>query len=172
MSLSLEQLNALPATACAELFTACCGSSRWVGRLIERRPFASPADLHRVADEIWWTLDAADWLEAFSHHPKIGGSRSASAQSERAASWSAGEQAAVAAAAQSAKSELAAVNDDYETKFGFIYIVSAAGKSAGELLDIARARLRNDRDVELRIAAEEQSKITKLRLEKLITERE
>jgi 2-oxo-4-hydroxy-4-carboxy--5-ureidoimidazoline (OHCU) decarboxylase len=48
--------------------------------------------------------------------------------------------------------------------------VSAAGRSAGELLDIARARLTNDRDIELRIAAEEQRKITNLRLEKLIME--
>ena len=67
-------------------------------------------------------------------------------------------------------SELAAINDAYEARFGFIYIVCAAGKSAEELLDIARARLTNERDVELRVAAEEQRKITNLRLEKLIME--
>ena len=170
MTVSLAQLNALPAAACAELFAACCGSSRWVSELVALRPFASLDELHRVGDDVWWTLEESDWLEAFAHHPRIGGTRSASPQSERAASWSAGEQAGVATAAANARSELAAINDAYEARFGFIYIVSAAGKSAEELLDIARTRLANDRDVELRVAAEEQRKITNLRLRKLITE--
>ncbi len=170
MTVSLEQINAIPAAACAELFAACCGSSRWVSELVGRRPFASLSELRRVADDIWWTLDESDWLEAFAHHPRIGGTRSASPQSERAAAWSAGEPAAGAPAAADARSELAAINDSYENKFGFIYIVSAAGRSAGELLDIARQRLTNDRSVELRIAAEEQRKITNLRLEQLIME--
>ena len=156
--------------SCAELFAACCGSSRWVSAVVARRPFASYDELCRVADDIWWSLDEADWLEAFAHHPRIGGTRSASPQSERAASWSAGEQAGVATAAANARSEIAAINDAYEARFGFIYIVSAAGKSAEELMDIARARLTNERDVELRIAAEEQRKITNLRLGKLIME--
>jgi OHCU decarboxylase len=170
VTVSLAQLNALPAAACAELFAACCGSSRWVSELVALRPFASLDELRRSADDIWRTLGVSDWLEAFAHHPRIGGTRSASPQSERAASWSAGEQASVAAATAHARSELAAINDAYENKFGFIYIVSATGKSAGELLDIARARLTNNRDVELRIAVEEQRTITSLRLEKLIME--
>jgi OHCU decarboxylase len=170
VTVSLAQVNTLPTAACAELFAACCGSPRWVSELVGRRPFASLGELRRAADDIWWTLDESDWLEAFAHHPRIGGTRSASPQSERASSWSAGEQAGVATAAAHARSELAAINDAYESKFGFIYIVSAAGRSAGELLDIARERLTNDRDVELRIAAEEQRKITNLRLEKLIME--
>jgi OHCU decarboxylase len=172
VTVSLAKLNALPVAACAELFTACCGSSRWVSRVVDRRPFASLNELHRVADDVWWSLDSSDWLEAFAHHPRIGGTGSASPQSARAASWSAGEQAAVATSAASTKSELAAINDAYEAKFGFIYIVSAAGRSAAELLDVARARLANDRDLELRVAAEEQRKITSLRLGKLITESE
>jgi OHCU decarboxylase len=129
-------------------------------------------DLLRVADEIWWTLDAADWLEAFTHHPRIGEAQSAAPQSERASSWSASEQAGVATAAASVRSEVAAVNAAYEARFGFIYIVCASGRSAADLLEIARARLRNEPEVELRVAAEEQRQITSLRLRKLITETE
>ena len=123
--------------------------------------------LLRVADDVWWTLD----------EPTIGSRRSRiiralaerearSPQAERAASWSAGEQAGVATAAANARSELAAINDAYEARFGYIYIVCAAGKSADELLDIARTRLTNERDVELRVAAEEQRKITQSPIEK------
>jgi 2-oxo-4-hydroxy-4-carboxy-5-ureidoimidazoline decarboxylase len=129
-------------------------------------------DLLRVADEIWWTLDAADWLEAFAHHPRIGERESAAPQSERASSWSSGEQAVVATATASARNELAAINVAYEARFGFIYIVCAAGRSAAELLAMAHARLRNNPELELRVAAGEQSKITSLRLRKLIMESE
>lgn len=172
MTVSLAQLNALPAPDCAELFAACCGSSRWVSELVARRPFASLMELRSVGDDIWWALDASDWLEAFAHHPRIGGTQSSAAQSERASTWSASEQAAVTTAAPSARTELATINDAYETKFGFIYIVCASGRSAQELLAIARDRLGNDLDVELRVAAEEQRQITNLRLGKLITESE
>jgi 2-oxo-4-hydroxy-4-carboxy-5-ureidoimidazoline decarboxylase len=60
------------------------------------------------------------------------------------------------------------VNEDYERRFGYIYIVCAAGKSAEELLAIARSRLANDADTELRVAAEEQRQIMQLRLAKLL----
>lgn len=66
------------------------------------------------------------------------------------------------------RAELAAANREYEQRFGYIYIVFASGKSAEEMLALARERLRNDPDVELRAAAEEQRKITRLRLEKLL----
>jgi OHCU decarboxylase len=70
-------------------------------------------------------------------------------------------------AVASTQNELAAINRSYENRFGHIYIVCASGKSAEELLAIARSRLSNDAEAELRVAAEEQRKITQLRLKKL-----
>ncbi len=63
---------------------------------------------------------------------------------------------------------LAAGNQDYEQRFGFIFIVCATGKSSEEMLTILRGRLQNDAETEMGIAAEEQRKITRLRLEKLL----
>ena len=62
------------------------------------------------------------------------------------------------------------MNKAYEDKFGRIYIVCATGKSAEEMLAIAKERLRNEPDVELERAADEQRKITELRLEKMVRE--
>ena len=70
----------------------------------------------------------------------------------------------MAAAGDTTRDELARVNRDYEVKFGHIYIVCATGKSADEMLKLLRDRLPNDRATELRNAAEEQAKITALRL--------
>ena len=63
---------------------------------------------------------------------------------------------------------LAAANRRYQTAFGFIYIVCASGKTPEEILNNLQQRLGNDRETELRVAAGEQRKITRLRLEKLI----
>jgi 2-oxo-4-hydroxy-4-carboxy--5-ureidoimidazoline (OHCU) decarboxylase len=61
------------------------------------------------------------------------------------------------------------LNRTYEEKFGFIFIICATGKTSGEMLAALRERLEHDPVDELRIAAAEQSKITVLRLKKLLT---
>ena len=136
--------------------------------MIEGRPFGTAQAARLAADRIWNELAEEDWIEAFDHHPRIGESKAAVAQDRIAAAWSSAEQAAAGAAGARAKSELARVNAEYEERFGFIYIVCASGKSAEELLSIAKSRLENDPEDELRIAAEEQRKIMQLRLGKLL----
>lgn len=158
----------MPQTQANTLLGECCGSSRWIAGMVGRRPFRSRNAVLMAADEIWRALAPADWLEAFSHHPRIGERKSALSQSARATAWAAGEQSGVERANDETRAALAAANREYERRFGYIYIVCATGKSAQEMLTLARERLRNDPDVELRIAAEEQGKITRLRLEKLL----
>ncbi len=63
---------------------------------------------------------------------------------------------------------LAAENQAYFERFAHIFIVCATGKSAAEMLSLLRARIGNDPAHELHVAAEEQRKITRLRLEKLL----
>ena len=146
--------------AAAESLRECCGSPRWVSAMIERRPFGSRDAAFSAADEIWKSLDPSDWLEAFAHHPRIG--------EQTNNSVAAREQSGVLTADDDIRSQLAQANRDYEQRFGYIYIVCATGKSAEEMLAIARDRLNNDPATELAIAAEEQRKITKLRLAKLL----
>jgi OHCU decarboxylase len=161
-------LNSLsPAQAEAE-FLKCCGSTRWAQAMTAIRPFKSIDDLLAKADSVWWSLDQEDWLEAFRSHPKIGEKKAAAAQSEQAQSWSAQEQSATSGAATEVMRALAEGNREYEQRFGFIYIVCATGKSSEELLNILNTRLENDAEIELRNAAEEQRKITRLRLENLL----
>lgn len=134
------------------------------------RPFSGIADLLAKADSVWWSLDEEDWLEAFRAHPKIGEKKAAAAQSEQARSWSAREQSATSGALTEVMWALAEGNREYEQHFGFIFIVCATGKSSEEMLTILKARLQNDSETELRNAAEEQRKITRLRLEKLLNQ--
>jgi 2-oxo-4-hydroxy-4-carboxy-5-ureidoimidazoline decarboxylase len=117
---------------------------------------------------VWWHLGDGDWLEAFGHHPPIGADVDALREKFQAtADWSSGEQEAVASADESVLEALAQGNRDYESRHGFIFIVCASGKSAAEMLAILRSRMDNAPADELRIAAGEQAKITRLRLDKL-----
>ena len=166
--MTLEQLNTISATEAAAELLKCCGSRRWANEMTAGRPFQTVHELLAQADRVWWSLNEADWLEAFRAHPKIGEKKAATTQSAEAQKWSAQEQAGVAQASAQTISQLAARNQEYEDRFGFIFIVCASGKSSEEMLAIINDRIRNDAKTELRIAAEEQRKITRLRLEKLL----
>ena len=169
MHVTLAELNALEPDRAAALLRDCCGSSRWVEAMLGRRPFASKSELLDAAEHVWVSLSEPDWLEAFSHHPRIGEQKSAIAQGERGSGWSKGEQSGVGGAAEEVKAALVTANREYETRFGYIYIVCATGKSADELLAIARGRLSNPPEAEIQVASEEQLRITKRRLRKLLT---
>ena len=142
-----------------------CGSSRWVDRMVARRPFGGRDALLKAARDEWWALSPDDWLEAFSHHPRIGDRASLAARFPATHHLSAREQAAVGDATEDVLTALADANEAYLDRFGFIFIVCATGKTANEMLELLRARLPNDRDTELRLAAEEQARITALRLD-------
>jgi OHCU decarboxylase len=164
----LERLNSLSANEAEAEFGKCCGSTKWAQRMADERPFANPNQLVKLADRVWWSLEPDDWLKAFSSHPKIGESKTARATAAEAQNWAAQEQSAGQDAAKETMRSLAELNRDYEEKFGYIFIVCATGKSSEEMLAILRERLPNDAKTELRIAAREQARITKLRLRKLI----
>lgn len=170
MSIAVAELDDMAESAAGELLTDCCGSSRWVSEMIAARPFGSRDAVFSAADRIWSSLSASDWVEAFERHPRIGERASPVAQSERGAEWSSREQAGIETANDEVRKDLAATNQEYERRFGYIYIVCATGKTAEEMLAIARKRLRNAAAAEIRVTAEEQRKITRIRLEKLLEE--
>lgn len=161
MTGAAAHVNTLSPDAAAALFRRCCGSGRWVDRMVAGRPYADDRSLTDAADHVWWDLEREDWLEAFQAHPRIG---------ERATdAWAQREQSGVDAAEADVRRQLARGNAAYERRFGHVYLVCATGRSAAELLSDLESRLTNDAARELRIAATEQAKITRLRLERLTT---
>lgn len=162
-------LNSLSASQAEAEFRKCCGSRNWAQQLTAARPFNDFAELIAAADRVWWSLDSADWLEAFHSHPKIGEKKAAAATAVEAQQWSAAEQSGIRDSAPATLAALAELNHLYEAKFGYIFIVCASGKSSEAMLARLRRRLENDPADELRIAAGEQARITELRLRKLLS---
>ncbi len=168
MTVSLAELNQLAAPEASDLFRAACGASSWVDQMVTNRPYDSVEHLLAAADTAWAASGPDEWHEAFANHPRIGEAHSVARQSELAQGWAEGEQSKARLASSSIFDQMSLVNHAYEGKFGHIFIVSAASKSAGELLELARERLKNDPATELRVAANEQAEITRLRLKKLV----
>jgi OHCU decarboxylase len=164
----VERLNRLDDEEARAALLACCGSTRWAAEVAALRPFWDTGQLLRLAGRVWRELDAEDRLEAFRAHPKIGESKAAVETGEEARRWAEGEQARARDAAAATLDALAEGNRDYERRFGFIFIVCATGKTAEEMLGLLRARLGNDPETEMSVAAEEQWRITELRLKKFL----
>ena len=166
MTDGLQRLNTMTEEEGEKALLSCCGSKNWARRLIDQRPFGDEQALVQVSDSIWRELTQDDWLEAFIHHPKIGEKKAAKVASAQAQRWSEQEQAG-----EENPQTLVALqeaNRAYEERFGYIFMVCATGKSKEEMLAILRERLQNDPGTEIQVAAEEQRKITNLRLEKLL----
>jgi 2-oxo-4-hydroxy-4-carboxy-5-ureidoimidazoline decarboxylase len=184
---ALARIDSLPEPQALAAFLRCCGSRRWAEAMARGRPYRDETQLLAAAERAFARLSREDWLEAFSHHPRIGergalavrftpgpsgqgSSRQGAGAEVRAAGWSAAEQSGVAGTSEDVLDALARANRDYEARFGYIFIVCATGKSAGEMLALLRERLPNEPDAELALAAAEQRKITAIRLRKLLSE--
>jgi 2-oxo-4-hydroxy-4-carboxy-5-ureidoimidazoline decarboxylase len=170
MSVVLERWNAVPVAEAVKEILPCCGSKAWAGGMAARRPFPDVTTLLAASDETGSNLGAAEWMEAFHSHPRIGESRAGQSASAQSATWSVQEQRDVASAGDAVKITLAEANREYEQRFRHMFIVFATGKSAPEILAILRRRLQNDDATELREAAEQQRQITRIRLTKWLSE--
>jgi 2-oxo-4-hydroxy-4-carboxy-5-ureidoimidazoline decarboxylase len=170
MSGVLVQWNRLPLDEAVREILPCCSSKAWAAGMAARRPFSDVATLLAASEETWSNLSAADWMEAFRGHPRIGESLATPSLSDQSATWSVLEQKNVAAAGDAVKIALAEANQEYEQRFRNTFIVCATGKSALEILEILRRRLQNDGPTELRQAAEQQRQITRIRLTKWLSE--
>jgi 2-oxo-4-hydroxy-4-carboxy-5-ureidoimidazoline decarboxylase len=165
----LARWNGLRPDEAAEEILPCCGSKAWARDMAARRPIIDEVDLLAGCDHVWKSLPESDWMEAFRSHPRIGESHSPAFGRARSTAWSGEEQRKVGTAGEDLKTALAEGNRAYEQRFNRIFIVCATGKSAPEILEILRRRLRHDPTKELHEAAEQQRQIAHLRLKKWLS---
>lgn len=162
--MTLEEFNTIGKDKAAKELFSCCSSDKWVSALMKSFPFASEKKMVEEAATIWYDqCSKEDWLQSFTHHPEIGDVKNLTEK------FAGKEQAGVAAASKETIVALAKENTRYKSKFGFIFIICATGKSAGEILKLLQDRLKNTIADELNIAMGEQHKITLIRFKKLLT---
>jgi OHCU decarboxylase len=162
LSESLTRFNGLSGDEAVRRLRACCASKTWASKVAARRPYADLVALMETADVVWHELAPADWLEAFAAHPRLGESGGHSPHSSER------EQGRIMGAGDETLAMLAEENRRYEARFGHVFLISAAGRSAADVLAAMRQRMNNDPATEVQVAAEEQRKITRLRLESML----
>lgn len=166
--MTIHDLNHLPPEDLKDTLFKCCGSTSWVNKMLSVFPVEDYVDLTEDAEEKWWECSEKDWREAFTHHPKIGDINSLKRKFASTAQWASGEQSGVNTASEETLQQLAEGNQRYEEKFGYIFIICATGRSADDMLNDLQSRLNNDTATEIKIAADQQMQITKIRLGKLL----
>lgn len=162
----LARLNELPREEAIAALMECCGAHLWAEAMASARPFPNRGILLQTADVVWNALTPEDWLEAFAAHPRIG--ERAVQHATRSGEWSEAEQAGARAADDATLAEMAAANRVYEEQFGHIFLICATGRCAAEMLAALNERLAHEPAEELATAAEEQRKIMRLRLERML----
>jgi 2-oxo-4-hydroxy-4-carboxy-5-ureidoimidazoline decarboxylase len=162
----LAEWNALsPAGAERELL-ACCAAPSWAAELTRERPFPAVEAVLSASDRILGGLGWSGLRPALDAHPRIG-ERIRRQGTE--ADWSRREQAGAQGTDEATTRALVEANEAYEERFGHVFLIFATGKSAGEMLAAARERLLNGEVTEQAVVRGELAKITRLRLERLLT---
>jgi OHCU decarboxylase len=159
--MTLSEFNHLSDEAAEAELHRVCGSRIWAREMARARPYASLPILIERGDVLWRSLRHEDWIEAITAHPRIG-------ETQLRSRWTSEEQSGVAGASEETIRGLIEGNRAYEERFGYVFLICATGKSADEMLSALRVRLKNDRSSEIRQAVDEQAKIARIRLEKLI----
>lgn len=159
-----RRIDAATEDEAAELLRTCCGATRWVERMRARRPFGSQDAVLAAAREEWFALSEDDWRDAFRHHPRIGDRDALRSRFAATRDLSQREQSSVRGATEAVLTALAEANQEYEARFGYVFLVCATGRTAEEMLGLLRARMQNDPATEIGVAAAEHARICELRL--------
>ena len=168
MVMGVEWINTASVPELESFFRRCCTCGAWIKRMVAGRPYNSRGSVLKAADGNWQGLDESEYLQAFEGHPMIGDIQSLGMKYADTRTFSYEEQSKVLTASQEILQALVTGNAEYTARFGFVFLVCATDKNAGEILAILQARLRNTRDMEIQHAGQEQGKITHIRLERLL----
>ncbi|MFT5924320.1 MAG: 2-oxo-4-hydroxy-4-carboxy-5-ureidoimidazoline decarboxylase [Paraglaciecola sp.] len=165
-TLSLQVLNSLDSKKAEQWFSQCCAAPKWFKGMSQARPFADFDKVLQAAKDIWQQCSTSEILIAFEAHPMIGDVSSLREKYAATKNMASNEQQGATYADEETLQNLATANHEYINRHGFIFIICASGLSANTMLNAISSRLQNDTETEMTLAAEEQIKITLLRLEK------
>jgi 2-oxo-4-hydroxy-4-carboxy-5-ureidoimidazoline decarboxylase len=120
-----------------------------------------PATIIASARSLIARLSERERIGVLNAHPRIGADPASLSELSRREQGGAGELATLR--------DLATMNEEYERKFGFRFVVFVAGRSKSEIVPVFRERLRGTRAEELATGIDEFLAIARDRLERVAT---
>jgi 2-oxo-4-hydroxy-4-carboxy-5-ureidoimidazoline decarboxylase len=139
-----------------EVLLSCLSVPRWADDVLAGQPYADKQALLDAADAAAGALTDEELDQALAGHPRIG---------ERGGEQSQREQSGVDPRQGDTAARLQAGNVAYEERFGRVFLIRAAGRTAeGILIELDR-RLHNDDETERAETVDNLRQIALLRLE-------
>ncbi|WP_336785912.1 2-oxo-4-hydroxy-4-carboxy-5-ureidoimidazoline decarboxylase [Paenibacillus sp. MMO-177] len=166
MNLNLSAINEMPREPFIEALGAIFEHSPWVAELaFDARPFRSVDELHDAMVKAVVHSSEEKKLKLFREHPDL-------ATRIKIGDYSTKEQqgAGLDRLTPEEFEEFTARNREYTGKFGFPFILAVRGKDKSDILAAMEARINNSFDEEADEALWQIARITKFRLQDLITE--
>ncbi|GAA2980614.1 2-oxo-4-hydroxy-4-carboxy-5-ureidoimidazoline decarboxylase [Microbacterium terrae] len=162
----IDEFDRLPEADARAVVSVWAAIRPWVDAVIADRPYGTVDALAARAAELAAGWTRADLDAALAHHPRIG-EKPAGAGAEATASRR--EQASMTDAAADVTAQIAAGNAAYETRFGRVFLIRAAGRTPDEMLAELQRRLGNDDEAEASEALGQLAEIALLRLRGAMT---
>lgn len=161
----LDGFNSAGVAQLHAALAGCLPVPRWVETVRTGRPYDDWDDLERTATGAASYLSDDELDAALAGHPRIGERASSP---DHNAEQSAREQAAVDSHDAEVADALTAGNAAYEERFGRVFLVRAAGRTAAQILAELRRRLGNDDEAERAETVVALGEIAVLRLRGLV----
>ena len=162
--MSLENdLNNLNRDKFISLFGAIFEKTQWIAeKLLEHKPFKNKEDLINKMFQIYETTQKNQILDILRSHPKLAIEKNLTKHSSE-------EQfrANLKNCTEEEYNEFKKLNDEYEKKFNFPFIIAVKGKDKIEILNNFRQRINNDIELEFKEAKSQVKKIALFRLNEL-----
>ena len=159
-----KNINLLTKKEFLSIFGNIFEKSEWIAEeVFNSKPFKDSKDLVIKMMNIYEKTSNDKIIEIFNLHPKL-------AIEKKLTSFSSKEQigAKLNTCTEEELEEFKHLNENYQKKFGFPFIIAVKGKNKNEILDKFKERINNSKEIEFLEAKNQVKKIAIFRLEELI----
>ena len=160
----IKDINLLTEKEFLSLFRNIFEKSDWIAiKAFELKPFKNAKDLSDKMINIYEKSSKEKIIEIFNLHPKL-------AIEKKLTSFSSKEQmgAKLNTCTEEELAEFKNLNEQYQTKFAFPFIIAVKGKSKNDILNSFRKRVENNFNDEFEEAKQQVKKIASLRLNEIL----
>ena len=159
--MSLPSINEFNASDLSSLSLLFEHSSHLQSILSNQKPFLSYEDLINQTHQVLLNLNIDEQKEILNSHPRIG------APLQSISKLSQAEQGREEVDLETTLKRLAFLNDKYESKFGFRFVVFVNGRLRSDIVKVMEIRMENNLSDEIRTAVDDMVLIARSRLAKL-----
>ena len=160
-----NDLNNLNRDKFVSLFGVIFEKTQWIAeKLFDHKPFKNKEDLINKMFQIYESTQKNEVLVILKSHPKLAVEKNLTKHSSEEQSH-----ANLKNCTDEEYNEFKRLNNEYEEKFGFPFIIAVKGKNKIEILNNFRQRINNDIELEFSEAKSQVRKIAHFRLDELFT---